>query len=515
MEAYAYSAYYTFAGARFFTMVLKPSRTGKFPAVITRSPYVAAAADTPEETLLAQFTEKNLAFARRGYVLVFQHCRGQGKSTGEFVPYIREREDGRALWDWVRAQDFYNGQLFLLGGSYTASLHYSTAPFARDILAAVFNVQDSERYRLWYRNGCMRRGHADWHFKLYKAKSGLHKTFTPDSFSERPLQDLSLRALGERAEDFEEMLTAPRIEAPFWQTRYGGVEARGALDAADIPILLTTGYNDFYIGGMFRMWNEMQPSTRAKCAMLVSPYNHGQSYHPEKGLAFPGGSLAERFGGDLAPRWFDAVLKGEKPFVPTGKVAYYRAFEGKWAPDFYAGETGEITLSLSGGAHTLLYRPNDPPSFVPEGYFMPSPDGRADVLTLFTPPQKTDLFVRGQMRARLAVSSDCADTSFYIRVSVRTARGDYALRHDITSILYQKGRYRRGEKVVLDFTFDEYAFALKAGEVLRVDVAPTDKNTYVPHTNRRGDYSRVKTCQTARNTVYANESQLILPVEKQ
>ena len=56
---------------------------------------------------------------------------------------------------------------------------------------------------------------------------------------------------------------------------------------------------------------------------------------------------------------------------------------------------------------------------------------------------------------------------------------------------------------------------LKAGEVLRVDVAPTDRNTNVPHTNRRGDYSRVKTCQTARNTVYADESQLILPVEKQ
>ena len=50
--------------------------------------------------------------------------------------------------------------------------------------------------------------------------------------------------MGERAEDFEQMLMAPFSEHPFWQTRFGGYEAKDAVTNANIPILLTTGYND-------------------------------------------------------------------------------------------------------------------------------------------------------------------------------------------------------------------------------------------------------------------------------
>ena len=156
MEPYVYYEYYTDNGADFFTLVLKPDKVGKFPVVVTRSPYVSGTKDKSEAELAEDFLKANLKWAENSYVIVFQHCRGQGKSTGEFVPYIHEREDGLALRKWIRKQDFYNGQLFLLGGSYTASLHYSTAPFEDDIKGAVFNVQDSERYRLWYRNGNIR-----------------------------------------------------------------------------------------------------------------------------------------------------------------------------------------------------------------------------------------------------------------------------------------------------------------------------------------------------------------------
>ncbi len=76
--------------------------------------------------------------------MVFQHCRGQGKSSGEFIPYIHEREDGLALREKIREESFYNGEIYLIGESYTASLHYSTAPFEEDIKGAVFDVQDSE-----------------------------------------------------------------------------------------------------------------------------------------------------------------------------------------------------------------------------------------------------------------------------------------------------------------------------------------------------------------------------------
>ena len=128
MNPYVYYEYYSYNGADFFILILKPDNVGKFPVVVTRSPYVSSTIGKSEQELLEEFEKANIRWAENGYALVFQHCRGQGKSTGDFIPDIHEREDGLALREWIRKQDFYNGQIFLLGASYTASLHYSTSP---------------------------------------------------------------------------------------------------------------------------------------------------------------------------------------------------------------------------------------------------------------------------------------------------------------------------------------------------------------------------------------------------
>ena len=360
----------------------------------------------------------------------------------------------------------------------------------------------------------MRRGHANWYFDLYKDKSGSKKPHTMETFSELPIKNLSERLLGEHAEDFEQMLTASRFEHPFWQTRFGGNEARNAVSEANIPILLTTGYNDFYVGGLFKMWNEMAPETKEKSAMIVSPYNHGDSYYAENGISFPNASVAEHFGRDFCIKWFDSIIKNEKPFVKTGKVTYYRTFENKWETDFYSGKTKETAVRLTGGKRTIFYDPEDPPAFALEGTFMNAPGKRGDVISIYTAPFERDMFIKGQIKAKLTVSSDCDDTSFYVMIGIHTENGDYALRHDITSLLYQKEHYSRNEKTVLDFVFDECAFAMKKGQFLRIDIAPTDKNTYVCHRNQKGDYSLTEKYKTASNKVFSDESFLILPIEE-
>ena len=156
MSGYAYYEYLNLDDDRLFTMVALPREGGRFPTVICRSPYVKNTVERGEDELVQEFLRSNAEFLSRGYAVVFQHCKGCGKSTGAFVPYVHEREDGLALREWVRRQPFYNGELYLVGGSYTASLHYATAPFEDDVKGAVFEVQDSERYSLWYRNGQMR-----------------------------------------------------------------------------------------------------------------------------------------------------------------------------------------------------------------------------------------------------------------------------------------------------------------------------------------------------------------------
>ena len=513
MEYFAGVEYMEFDRERFFTVVLLPREGGIFPTVIIRTPYVQAMVDTAEETIAQICLRTYRAWLDRGYAVVYQHCRGQGKSTGAFVPYIHEREDGLALRKWIREQDFYNGELFLCGGSYGASLHYATAPFEADIKGAVLEIQDTERYRLWYRNGQMRKGHANWHFGLYKSKCGLNKQFSMASFSQLPLEGLSQRVLGDRAEDFEQMLFAPEPADPFWNTRFGGADARNATDNAGIPMLLTTGYNDFYVGGIFRMWERMSEQTKKNCALLVSPYNHVDSYSETNGMAFPKGRRMEQFGDTYKIDWLDHVRKGTPLPYPKGEITYYRTFENRWESRFCASPTKPVTIPLGTGVAELCYDPLDPPAFGAEGTWLKALDHRPDVISLCLPPFEKDVFIKGRIKAELTVSSDCPDTSFYVCVSLRKAQGDYILRHDITSLCYQLGEYTPKQEAVLQFCFDEYAFLLQKGEQLRIHIAPTDNNTYVCHTNQKGPYCLQTETRVAHNKVDLGRSAIILPVE--
>ena len=512
MSGYAYYEYLNIEGEKLFTMIALPDRCGRFPVIICRSPYVGSAVDKAEDELTQSLLDSYAAHLERGYAVVYQHCKGCGKSSGGFVPYIHEREDGLALRRWIRSQSFYNGELYLMGGSYTSSLHYATAPFENDIRGAVFEVQDSERYNLWYRNGQMRKGHANWHFGLYRSAEPREKQFSMRSFARLPLEGLSETALGERAEDFEQMLGARFKSDGFWNTRYGGADARDAVTCANIPILLTTGYNDYYTGGVFRMWDKMDARTKAQSALLVSPYNHGDCYDAQNGLPFPCGKRGERFG-RYGLDWLDHIRKGTPINHEKGVITYYRTFENVWDSDFYKNPTEPLKIELGCGTVSFEYDPKSPTAFAPEGCFANELNAENSYIRVFTKPLDRDIFVKGRIGASLHISSSCADTSFYIRISIKKPDYTYVLRHDITSLSYQLGKYRENSMVKLDFLFDDHAFLLKAGECLQLDIASTDDHTYVSHTNNAGDYYKQSDSKTAINTVCLDKSYLILPAE--
>lgn len=514
MKHHIYYKYLEFNDEKFFTICLLPEKNGKFPIVISRSPYVNHTVDMPEEKVAQDYYHRAKHWLERGYAILFQHCKGQGKSTGAFVPYVHEREDGLAFREWVRRQPFYNGEIYLLGGSYTASLHYATAPFEADVKGAIFEVQDSERYRLWYRNGQMRKGHANWHFGLYKAKCNLHKKFDMRSFSELPIKGLSNSAFGEYAHDFEQMLEASSPSHEFWSTRFGGIDTKDAVADANIPILLTTGYNDFYVGGVFKMWQHMSEQTKRKSALLVSPYNHGDGYDQENGILFPNGQRRQAFGGDYQIAWLDHIRKGTPLPYKTGVITYYRAFENGWQSDFYQPMTKDLTIPLGTGSSCFDYDPLCPPSFRGEGLLAEDLQGHSDVLSICTPAFDVDTFVKGQMKVVLAVESNVPDTSFYVRISIKKPEYTYVLRHDITSLSYQLGDYNENSVATLKFCFDEYAFLIKKGECLQLDIASTDNNTYVCHTNKTGDYYLQFETDRAKNKIHLDKSCLVLPVEQ-
>lgn len=512
--------YLTFNGAELFTMVCLPEDKGTFPTVILRSPYVDAEGDIENEELTEIKLVEYKPWLDHGYAVVYQHCRGRGKSTGDCIPFINEREDGLFLQDWIRKQPFYNGELYLFGHSYKAAVHFVTAPFADDIKGAVLKGFDSERYNGAYRNGCYKIGlFGGWYVQQYKKKSIPEKNYTDECYNMLPLSDFSKKVFGEEAEAFDEMLKHPNRDDDFWKTRYGGIETHHAIDHANIPILLVTGFYDIFTGGLFDMWNALDNETKSKCALVVHPFTHGCKSEGQP-IVFEDGNIYREIP-DFSVKWFDAIRKNGTPPFEKGKVTYYKLFDQAWCcDDFYTADKYE-KIVLGEGTVTYQYDPDDPATFkgglsanFGGNVWQDTPNLRSDIITLYTPEFTEDAYVKGKIRAKLTVKTNCEDTCFYVRISVCKPEGDYGLRDDINQISNLSDEYIPNTEVEMDFSFDEHAFVIKRGEKLRIDISSSAFPLYVRHTNNKGLFTQQTTTRIADNSVDLEHSYIELPISE-
>jgi len=517
-NGYVYYAYLSFNGADLFTIVCLPEKSGAFPTVIMRSPYVDAYELTSEEEVCQKKLTECQPWINNGYAFVFQHCRGRGKSSGDCIPYINERADSLFLQEWVRQQPFYNGELYLCGSSYTASVHLVTAPFADDIKGAVLQVQDCERYNCNYRNGFYKIGlHGGWYVGMYKKKSIPNKNYTADKYNMLPLSDFSYAVFGERAADFDEILKHPDKNDAFWETRYGGGETRNAIKHANIPILLVTGFYDIYTGGIFDMWNALDDATKAKSALAVHPFGHSSNGEVEP-VNFEDGDIKKAFV-SYQVKWINYVRgKGKPPFT-LGKVTYYKLFGNQWCCDDFVEPQNHRKFVLGEDSVSYKYDPQNPATFkgglsanFGGNDWQDAPNLRGDIITVYTPEFLEDTYVKGKIRAKLKVKTDCDDTCFYMRLSLCKPEGDYGIRDDINQISNFCADYIPNTEMEMDFSFDEHAFVIQKGEKLRIDISSSAFPHYVRHTNNKGLFSEHTTTKIAVNTIDLSGSYIEIPV---
>lgn len=516
-----YKAFYQYLscnGVDLFTVICLPDGEGKFPTVIYRTPYVDAYENFSESEICDNKMNELSFWLDAGYAVVFQHCRGRGKSSGDCIPYIYEREDGLVLREWIREQAFYNGELYLCGHSYSSSVHYVTAPFEKDIKGAILEAQDCERYNCNYRNGFYKIGlHGGWYVGMYKKKTILQKSYVTDSYKMLPLSDFSKSIFGENAEDFDEILRHPQRNDKFWDTRFGGGEAHEAIKHAEIPILLVTGFYDIYTGGVFDMWHGLDEKTRSLCALAVHPFEHSGSGKNQP-INFTNGMLANEYE-NYQVRWLDSIRGKCQPPFERGKVTYYKLFGAKWCCDNFYDANDLKKIKFGEGSIIYKYNPYAPATF--KGGLSANFGGNAwqnptqsryDVISLYTPEFDDDTYVKGKIHANIKVRSDCEDTCFYIRISLCKEEGDYGLRDDINQISNFDAAYQPNREIEMSFSFDEHAFVIKKGEKLRIDVSSSAYPYYVPHTNRRGLFSEQTSAKVATNTVVLDDSYIELPI---
>lgn len=112
-------------GARLVADLVLPDRSPA-PAVVIRTPYGTA-------SCLAEA----LLLAESGFACLIQDLRGRHLSEGEFTPGADETRDGHATLDWVAAQSWCDGGVFLYGIAYEAYAAWcaATHPAVRGVVS--------------------------------------------------------------------------------------------------------------------------------------------------------------------------------------------------------------------------------------------------------------------------------------------------------------------------------------------------------------------------------------------
>ena len=514
-------------GVELYTMVILPDDGGgRFPTIIQRSPY-SSPNESPDF-----FKDWDL----HGYAMVFQHCRGTGKSKGICVPYVNERSDGLDLLDWIRKQDFYNGELFLMGSSYLSSVHFSyidTNP--PDVKGAFLAVQDTNRYNILYRNGFFKTGlHGRWSITMYKRNMEVERNYCHEIWLTRPLAGITKSIFNETVPQYEEEYLHPDPADNFWQTPEGGSDYADACNKCSFPILLATSFYDLYLDGVFDMWKSLTPERRRSCALIVTPFEHAFNPPPRTEPSplpdFENGRLSE-----VCPyfeyMWFDHCRKGTPlHFFEKGSITYYRLFDKKWltTPElknspcprkFYLAQDRTLQPSKPSdvGEITYTYNPYAPAPFAGGVCSLfggmqvqDAPNSRYDIISFVSAPFTEETVCEGRMEAELHCRSTAPDTCFYLRLNLVRDGVALSLRDAIDSLCRLEKDYVIGSERIIKFTFPPHAFKLLPGDVLRLDVSSSCVPHYHTHTNRKG----VQTLQTGadicRNTIITGLSSLTI-----
>jgi hypothetical protein len=324
-------------GVRLATDVYRPARggspvAGRFPVLLERTPYgrdqinfrdFSASDPTPMSR-----AEVAAIYVRRGYVVVFQDCRGRHGSGGEFIKYVNEGADGYDTCRWIVAQPWCDGQIGTMGLSYAAHTQVALACLNAPGLKAMF--VDCGGFSNAYLDG-IRQGGA---FELKQVTWAFNLGLESPEAQRDPLLLARLKQIDLKA--WFASLPWKRGHTPIsalpgyedyvyeqWEHgRFDDYWRRPGLYAAgyyktfpDVGMVHMSGWYDPYSRSATDNYVGLARRGRAPVRLVMGPWTHGARSTSYAGdVEFGPSSTLDALGGaDLFYQrlaWFDAQMKG-------------------------------------------------------------------------------------------------------------------------------------------------------------------------------------------------------------
>jgi putative CocE/NonD family hydrolase len=412
--------------------VYRPDKPGRYPVLITQTPY------NKEGPLGAA----NQYLVQRGYVHIVVDVRGTGSSQGSWDSFgPAEQADGPEVVAWSRTQPWSNGIVGLWGASYMAITQLTTAARRPPGLKAIFPIVPmSDSYRdITFSGGQTNISFIPLWLGLVTGTSLVPPQYALSGSPQdlvRGITTLAQHATNVGSFQLNTVANATAggdvaYDGAYWKTR-SPIEL---LDRIDVPAFVVGGLHDLFQRGEPMVYERLRAHVDAR--LLMGPWTHLTF---GDGLPRDGVPTLDQ----VALRWFDHYLKGADTRIgDIPPVTQYAYGDEKYEtqPDWPDPHLTPTRRYLRAGAKLAEEAPRgDEPAetFVQHpvsgvctqstsqwtaGATEPIPcttDDRANEplgVTYTTPPMTADLKLAGPVLADLWVSTTASDAVVNARVT--------------------------------------------------------------------------------------------------
>jgi putative CocE/NonD family hydrolase len=423
--------------------IYRPGGEGKFPVIVTRTPYSKGSE-----------AGNGVKAAANGIVFIAEDCRGRYASGGEWYPYRVEGNDGFDTVEWAARLPYSSGRVAVSGGSYagvTALLAAASQP--PHLVAAAILESGADYYNGWsYIGGVLQQNFIETWASVLSFNS-----IPPGDGGFGPLghgwvynMDLPISqypiAKGATPKEtgfFKDFLAHPSDDA-YWHSLSADPSK------INVPVFMIAGWYDQFSLDAITTFNAIRArgaseSARRESRLIVGPWTHG-GFTPMQGTTDFGPGSTKDVATEMLS-WLRSQLgKSGDPQPANSSIGYFTMGanvwnESKlWPPESVHALT--LRLDSGGNANTLSgdgallfpgsalhassdtykYDPMDPVpttggglccSVVAPGAFSQlAVEERKDVLVYTTPALGRDLEVTGNVSLHLFVRSTGTDTDF-------------------------------------------------------------------------------------------------------
>ncbi|MEM7539600.1 MAG: CocE/NonD family hydrolase [Chloroflexota bacterium] len=459
----------------------------RFPAIVWYDPYRTGMDGLPNA--MARY------FAERGYAFVNLNVRGTGNSEGYSTDEYTEHEtqDGADAIEWLAAQSWCNGNVGMLGASYSGFNTLQVAALAPPALKAIAPAYFTDRRYTddcHYKGGCL-RGYYD--MLTYGLSMVAMNAMPPMRKAVGGEWSELWQARLEKSEPYLLKWLAHQVEDAYWAV--GSIA--GHYDDIKAASFLIGGWHDGYVNPPLRVFDALSAPKK----LLMGPWSHS---YPDQSHCGP--RIDIHF--ELL-RWWDHWLKGMDNGVmdePAVQV-YVQEHEepitdrlhiaGAWrmadrltedAPQIYHLAQGQMQENADSvtGASSARYLPaacrNGGLWDAGVPFMLPGEQSTdsAHAINFTSPPLTDNLVIFGNPTFHLYISADVAVMPVAVRLLEVSPDG--------TSVLVTKGilnATRRngmdnpeplipGEITQVEFHMEATAWRFTAGNQIQISINGSD-----------------------------------------